>query len=227
LFKDFDCSFGFFYIESSLMKKYLPALLVIAFFLTFAQVVERFISPLQYVNPDLPNLYAPNYQDSMEPSAWIKVVAKDRDEIIDKVIVLNRNRPKPINLFRTPTYNGGVIDSRTFKGNVSIIYIWSTISKEGLKGLSELQEMLNKYKGRGVKGYGMVTKAPSDDFNKVMKEKNITFPTAYTNQKLPVFFHFFPTYIIMDKERKVRVHASYRLEPATLAKILDKLIAEQ
>ncbi len=207
-------------------QKILLVLLVIGFIGT-AMIANRIAEEKFFLNLKLPNLYAPNYQKTVEPAYWLKSMKKDRLAVVDKVIVLKPDRARRIKSFWIDSMDGGTIASKNFHGKVTLIYVWSTISEPAEKEMRQLRQTIEKYRDKGFQAFGIAVNSPRDDVNSLIKAGGVPFSTAIVRGKAPVYFRFFPTAIYLDRKGRVRVFVSYPLETSTREKILDILLNEK
>jgi len=216
-----------FALESPRMKQKILLVLLVIGFIGVAMLANRIAEEKFFLNLKLPNLYAPNYQQNVEPAYWLKSMKKDRLAVIDKVIVFKPDRARKINSFWIDSMDGGTIDSKNFKGKVTLIYVWSTISEPAKKEMLQLRKTMAKYRDSGFQAFGIAVNSPRDDVNSLIKAGGVPFSTAIVKGKAPVYFRFFPTAIYLDRKARVRVLVSYPLETSTREKILEILLNEK
>ena len=179
------------------------------------------------LNPQLPNIYAPNYQASRNPDYFLKFVSKDRQDVFDQVVLLNANRPRPLNPFKLDMTNGEVLDSQNLGGQVTVIYLFSqTPDDEWTKGIEGMNATYQKYKDKGVKFYGAAVRTKWAAFDDLMQEGKIEFPVHFAVERPDVIHRFYPTTIFLDKNGKVRCYVARDITEHARDSVLNALLKE-
>ncbi|MBI5178804.1 MAG: TlpA family protein disulfide reductase [Nitrospinae bacterium] len=205
------------------MKTVIFVIVVSVFALTMSTLGMKF----GMKNAKIPNVYAPTPNEKLAPNAMMKVLNYDREIVIGGVIVVKREKAKPINRFIFHTDDGAAIDSATFKGKVTVVYLWGAHSRESLAEMPEIVEAYNRYSPRGFAVYGVALKTAKKELEEYLAKTPLPFPNAFMNEQDDIPIIFTPTTLILDKSGNVRVYMYGPLKTDTRTQILEKLLAEQ
>jgi hypothetical protein len=177
-------------------------------------------------NAKIPNVYAPTPNEKLGPTAMMKVLKYDRDTVVDGVIVIKKEKARPINRFIFRTDDNTPIDSATFKGRVTYVYLWGAHSRESLAEMPQIADAYRKYASRGFAVYGLAQKTTRKDIEEYLAKNPLPFPNAFMAEQVDIPIIFTPTSLILDRSGNVRVYLYGPMDNKTRATILEKLLTE-
>ena len=179
------------------------------------------------VNRKIPNLYAPQYNENINPANLSKVMPKDRDYIIKNHIMIKSTRARKINEFKLETMDGQQIDSTQFSGKVTMLYVMGVFDDITKIELPILSQLVTKYDKEGLEVYGIVVRALKNEFEDFSKKQTVPFPVAVVEGNSPVPISFIPTNVFIDKQGFVRAYVSGRkMDEQVREFIIERLLRE-
>ena len=109
---------------------------------------------------------------------------------------------------------------KLYPKRIVVLYYWSTVNHRSLEWLSKVQELHEKYRGRGIFMLG-ITPDKEEKYEEVWEEKEITFWSWYEFSRYSRWkFSAPPLAYIIDKYRRV-VYARFDPEDGLEEKILE------
>lgn len=177
-------------------------------------------------NAKIPNIYAPGGNENLPDGRMVKVLKENRDAVINGFIMITKSSARPINRFNLAFTDGQSADSASFKGQVTMLYLWGFHSREAMEGLPRIEAAARKYAARGLKVYGLALKTGKAEYDGFFSRVPPAFPSALTGETSPVPVSFVPTTVLVDKEGLVRAYCNRPLDEATLDQAIERLLGE-
>lgn len=189
-------------------------------------LTSKILGGMTIRNPTMPNIYAPNYQKTFEDTYFLRILEKDIEETFNNVIILKAERAKKINSFKLDAVDGGTIDSSTFAGKVTLVYVFGAFSDVSIKELPHIGALLKKYGNAPFAAYGIVARSNRQEMDELIKKEKPPMRIALVEGKSPVPITFIPANLFLDKNGLVRAYIYGELEAGLREHIIDKLLKE-
>ena len=134
---------------------------------------------------------------------------------------------KPMPKLDLTGWVNGEVTPQQMKGKIVVVDFYATWCGPCLAAIPHNNELLKKYKDKGVLLVGVCTsKNGQDKMDQTVTAKGITYPTArdpkLESQKAWEV-HYYPTYAVVDRKGIVRVVG---LRPDRVEEVVKKLLAE-
>ena len=134
---------------------------------------------------------------------------------------------KPMPTLDLAGWVNGQVKPEDMKGKVVIVDFYATWCGPCIAAIPHNNELLKKYKGKGLVIFGVCTSQNGQDkMPQTVKETRMEYPSARdprlkSEQAWGV--HYYPTYAIVDRKGIVRIIG---LQPQNVEQVIQKLLAE-
>jgi thiol-disulfide isomerase/thioredoxin len=134
---------------------------------------------------------------------------------------------KPMPPLQLSGWMNGEVKPQDMKDKVLIVDFFATWCGPCMAAIPHNNEMMNKYKDKGVVVIGVCTnRRGQEKMEQVVKEKGIQYPTAkdpdLASEKAWHVFYY-PTYAVVDRKGVVR---AIGLQPEYVEKVVEKVLGE-
>lgn len=134
---------------------------------------------------------------------------------------------KPMPSLELSDWINGEVKAADMKGKVVIVDFYATWCGPCMAAIPHNNEMLKKYKDRGLVIVGVCTsKRGQENMEQTVKTRGMEYPTArdaQLNSEKAWHVHYYPTYAIIDRTGTVRVIG---LQPPHVEEVVKKLLDE-
>jgi cytochrome c biogenesis protein CcmG, thiol:disulfide interchange protein DsbE len=134
---------------------------------------------------------------------------------------------KPMPTLDLSDWKNGEVKPDDMKGKVVVVDFWSTWCGPCIAAIPHNNEMMEKYKDKGVIVLGVCTNARGQEkYDAVVTSKGIKYPSARdkdTKSEKAWGVMWYPTYAVVDRKGNVR---AIGLKPDAVEKVVEKLVVE-
>jgi thiol-disulfide isomerase/thioredoxin len=134
---------------------------------------------------------------------------------------------KPMPALQVTGWMNGEIKPEDMKGKVVVVDFYATWCGPCKAAIPHNNEMLKKYKDKGLVLVGVCTNARGQEkMGDLVKDSGIEYPTARDPElksQSAWAVHYYPTYAVVDRKGVIR---SIGLQPQNVEKVVKKLLDE-
>lgn len=128
---------------------------------------------------------------------------------------------------RTANWVGERQDLAKLKGKIVLIDFWATWCGPCIRAIPHTNEVMEKYKPKGVEVFGICCSRGSEDMRNVAMQQKMKYPTgADSGKQTEKAFgvSWWPFYVLVDRKGVIRAAG---LKPDGLEPAIDALLEEQ
>jgi peroxiredoxin len=132
--------------------------------------------------------------------------------------------------FNLPDLNGKTHSMKDFRGQILVLNLWATWCPPCSLEVPKLNDLFDRYKGRGVRGVGIALDKDSLDLvSPFVEAKKITYPILVGSQEVISGFRKFegvPTTILFDQKGKAVKRFDGTFDSEQLEESLQSLLED-